>query len=340
MAFIRVEPVTVQVRTDWFNGRPREITWGDERLPITRLAVVREEAAAYPVISGPRTLFEVDTPRARLSLTFQHRSRRWTVTGLDEGVRTRRLIANTDSTRGNWGLCASARRHFLPTPSATSVSGRARRYRARPAPTSRRNSPPSDRGRNRTIAAVEPIGHAFPRPVRSTRSSAELGSPAPVPGGGSASAVAAGLGAALVQMVAALSRVARSTRPTPTSTPGQTTPAGAWPTSCSPGRRRRRGLRRASPQHEAAARNRRREGGPREALKAAARARERGPARCAWWRVSTWSPPPRRWPAAATSTRRATSTSRPSSARPPPVAPRPTSWSTCRRSATRNSRKP
>src|SRR5258705_8090019 len=57
-------------------------------LPITRLAVVREEAAAYPVISGPRTLFEVDTPRARLSLTFQHRSRRWTVTGLDEGVRT------------------------------------------------------------------------------------------------------------------------------------------------------------------------------------------------------------------------------------------------------------
>ena len=38
MAFIRVEPVEVQVRTDWFSGRPREITWGDERLPITRLA--------------------------------------------------------------------------------------------------------------------------------------------------------------------------------------------------------------------------------------------------------------------------------------------------------------
>ncbi|OGO57420.1 MAG: hypothetical protein A2Z32_04115 [Chloroflexi bacterium RBG_16_69_14] len=87
MAFIRVDPVQVQVRTDWFTGRPREITWGDERLPITRLAVVREEAAAYPVITGPRTLFEVDTPRARLSLTFQHRSRRWTVTGLDDEVR-------------------------------------------------------------------------------------------------------------------------------------------------------------------------------------------------------------------------------------------------------------
>ena len=52
MAFIRVEPVEVQVRTNWFSGRPRDITWGNERLPITRLAVVREEAAAYPVITG------------------------------------------------------------------------------------------------------------------------------------------------------------------------------------------------------------------------------------------------------------------------------------------------
>ena len=136
MAFIRVEPVTVQVRTDWFNGRPREITWGDERLPVTRLAVVREEAAAYPVISGPRTLFEVDTPRARLSLTFQHRSRRWTVTGLDEGVRTRRLIANTRLDARELGF--PARRPVDGGPShhrrPPSVSGRARRYRARPDP--------------------------------------------------------------------------------------------------------------------------------------------------------------------------------------------------------------
>ena len=34
MAFIRVNPVEVHVRTDWFSGRPREITWGDERLPV------------------------------------------------------------------------------------------------------------------------------------------------------------------------------------------------------------------------------------------------------------------------------------------------------------------
>jgi hypothetical protein len=84
MAFIRCEPVQVHVRTDWFDGRPREITWGAERLAITALTGVREEAAAYPVITGPRTLFEVETSRARLSLTYQHRSRRWTITGLDE----------------------------------------------------------------------------------------------------------------------------------------------------------------------------------------------------------------------------------------------------------------
>jgi hypothetical protein len=87
MAFIRVNPVEVRVRTDWFSGRPREITWGAERLPVLRLQAMRQEAAAYPVITGPRTLFEVDTPRARLSLAFQHRSRRWTVTGLDEEIR-------------------------------------------------------------------------------------------------------------------------------------------------------------------------------------------------------------------------------------------------------------
>ena len=84
MAMIRVAPVDVQVRTDWFNGTPREITWGAERLPITRVVAVRDERSAYPAITGPRTLFEVDTPSTRLALTYRHRSRRWTIEGLDE----------------------------------------------------------------------------------------------------------------------------------------------------------------------------------------------------------------------------------------------------------------
>jgi hypothetical protein len=86
MAMIRVEPVQVRVRTGWFDGSPKEITWGDQRLPVTRLTAVREEAAAFPVITGPRTLFEVETPRARFALTYQHRSHRWTITALDDDL--------------------------------------------------------------------------------------------------------------------------------------------------------------------------------------------------------------------------------------------------------------
>ncbi len=84
MAMVRVAPVTVQVRTDWFNGIPREITWGEDRLTVTRLVAVRDERRAYPAITGPRTVFEVDTQDLRLALTFQHRSRRWTIDGLDD----------------------------------------------------------------------------------------------------------------------------------------------------------------------------------------------------------------------------------------------------------------
>jgi len=83
MAMVRVAPVTVQVRTDWLSGMPREITWGEDRILVTRLVAVRDERRAYPAITGPRTLFEVDTPGRRLALTFQHRSRRWTIEGLD-----------------------------------------------------------------------------------------------------------------------------------------------------------------------------------------------------------------------------------------------------------------
>lgn len=84
MAMVRVAPVKVQVRTDWFNGTPREITWGEEHLTVTRLVAVRDERSAYPAITGPRTLFEVDTPGLRLALTYQHRSGRWTIDGLDD----------------------------------------------------------------------------------------------------------------------------------------------------------------------------------------------------------------------------------------------------------------
>jgi len=84
MAMIRVTPVQVHVRTNWFDGRPREVTWDEQRLSVTAVAAVREERSAYPVVLGPRTVFEVETPRARLTLSFRHRTRRWSIEGLDE----------------------------------------------------------------------------------------------------------------------------------------------------------------------------------------------------------------------------------------------------------------
>lgn len=86
MAIVRMEPVDVRVRADWFDGTPREITWGQIRLPVTRLTGVRREDSAFRPDVGPRTVFEVETPAARLALCFQHWSRRWTVDGIDDEV--------------------------------------------------------------------------------------------------------------------------------------------------------------------------------------------------------------------------------------------------------------
>ena len=83
MAMVRISPVEVAVRCDWFDGSPQSVRIADEELPVVAIARVRDESAAYPAVTGPRTLFDVDTPLSRLSLTFEHRSRRWTVDALD-----------------------------------------------------------------------------------------------------------------------------------------------------------------------------------------------------------------------------------------------------------------
>ena len=83
MAMIPISPVLVDVRCDLFDGRPRTIHMGPDRLPVLGVARVRREVAAHPEATGPRTLFEVDTPGARLALAFEHRSRRWSVQAMD-----------------------------------------------------------------------------------------------------------------------------------------------------------------------------------------------------------------------------------------------------------------
>ena len=83
MAMVRVEPVEVHVRADWFDGRPREVTLGGRRLRVLEVVGVRDESSAFPVVTGPRTLFDVATDGARMTLSFRHRSRRWALESLD-----------------------------------------------------------------------------------------------------------------------------------------------------------------------------------------------------------------------------------------------------------------
>ena len=60
-------------------GRPQEIRAGGERLPVTALEAVRDETAAYPAESGPRTVFVVRARERRYRLVHLSRDRRWTI---------------------------------------------------------------------------------------------------------------------------------------------------------------------------------------------------------------------------------------------------------------------
>jgi hypothetical protein len=86
MAMIRVASVPIHVSTNLLDGRPTAVELGAERLPVVALARVRLETSAYPASTGPRTLFEVETPKVRLALSFAHRTRRWTLEGLDRAA--------------------------------------------------------------------------------------------------------------------------------------------------------------------------------------------------------------------------------------------------------------
>jgi hypothetical protein len=60
-------------------GRPVQVIVDDETLSVEAIESVREEVAAYPVTTGPRTLFVVRAAGARLRLIHEHQGRRWTV---------------------------------------------------------------------------------------------------------------------------------------------------------------------------------------------------------------------------------------------------------------------
>jgi hypothetical protein len=80
------------VAVDGATGRPREIRADGERLTVTGLESVRDETAAYPLESGPRTVFVVRASSRRYRLVHLPRDRRWTVEELGAG-QTRHLHA-------------------------------------------------------------------------------------------------------------------------------------------------------------------------------------------------------------------------------------------------------
>ena len=83
MAIVRVTPTEVDVSCGLFDGRPRSIRVANERVPVIEIAQVRDELAAYPVGRGPRRIFDVRTPDARLRLSFEKGRRRWLLEGLE-----------------------------------------------------------------------------------------------------------------------------------------------------------------------------------------------------------------------------------------------------------------
>jgi len=67
------------VSVDGSTGRPREIHTGGERIAVTGLEAVRDETAAYPLESGPRTVFVVRAQERRYRLVHLLWDGRWTV---------------------------------------------------------------------------------------------------------------------------------------------------------------------------------------------------------------------------------------------------------------------
>ena len=74
------------------HGTPREIRTDGQRLAITALESVRDETSAYPLESGPRTVFVVRAAERRFRLIHQLDDRRWTIEDLGgRGSRLRGL---------------------------------------------------------------------------------------------------------------------------------------------------------------------------------------------------------------------------------------------------------
>ena len=83
MAMVRTKPTEVEVHVGWLDGRPRSVVLEDQRVPVLSISQIRDELAAYPADRGPRRIFDVRTPQARVRLSFERRGRRWFMEALE-----------------------------------------------------------------------------------------------------------------------------------------------------------------------------------------------------------------------------------------------------------------
>jgi hypothetical protein len=65
-------------------GRPRSIRATGQRHAVSAIESVRDETAAYPIASGPRTVFVVKAAGRRYRLVHLLRHRRWTVERVED----------------------------------------------------------------------------------------------------------------------------------------------------------------------------------------------------------------------------------------------------------------
>lgn len=86
MSMITTNPVHVTVECDRTTGTPRTVHAEGSAIPVLEIERVRDESVAYPLTTGPRTVFLVRTPGARMRLAYAYRSRRWSVIGVEADV--------------------------------------------------------------------------------------------------------------------------------------------------------------------------------------------------------------------------------------------------------------
>ena len=75
-------PASTSVSVDAATGRPRAIRTDGQRLVVTALESVRDETSAYPLRTGPRTVFVVHAAGRRFRLTHRLSERRWDIEDL------------------------------------------------------------------------------------------------------------------------------------------------------------------------------------------------------------------------------------------------------------------